>query len=79
MVSLYSADISDIAQPVKKEKKTKAKKNAPKKDVTEEIEIDIGRSQDHVSGKETSHGTVGKDDEPPAVKEGTAAPTKKTS
>lgn len=32
MVSLYTADISDIAQPVKKEKKTKAKKNDPKID-----------------------------------------------
>ena len=34
MVSLYSADISDIAQPVKKEKKIRAKKNAPKIDDT---------------------------------------------
>lgn len=34
MVSLYSADISDIAQPVKKEKKIRAKKNVPKIDDT---------------------------------------------
>lgn len=36
MVSLYTADISDIAQPVKKEKKSRSKKNAPKIDTTPE-------------------------------------------
>jgi hypothetical protein len=60
MVSLYSADISDIAQPVKKEKKIRAKKNAPKIDdtpTTPEKEIDIGREPVSVPPKEKKPAT----------------------
>jgi len=41
MVSLYSADISDIAKPVKKEKKIATKKNDPKE--TTQPETDQGQ------------------------------------